>query len=191
MVYRLDGLRHHAVVGCHHQDHQVSGLGATRPHRGESLMAGGIEESDHATRRFHMVGTDVLRDTTCLTGRNLGTTDVIQKRSLAMIDVPHHGHYRGSWLQLGLHFGRLISGFVQIGFRVVKLGSEGLVPHLLDQNHRSLLIDDLVDGDHRPHLHQHLDDLGRLDRHLVCEIGNGDCFGHMDIAHHRLAWRGK
>jgi hypothetical protein len=61
----LDGLarlRHHAVVGRHHQDHDVGGLGATGTHGGEGLVAGGVEERDHAARRFHMVGTDVLGD---------------------------------------------------------------------------------------------------------------------------------
>ena len=49
---RLDGLRHGAVVGRHHQHHDVRDLGAARAHRGERLVAGRVEEGDHAARRL-------------------------------------------------------------------------------------------------------------------------------------------
>ena len=37
-----------------------------------------------------------------------------------------------------------------------------------------------------PSLHQRLDDFGRLDRHLVRQVGDGDGFRHRDFAHDRL-----
>ena len=46
VVERLDGLGHHAVVGRHHQDDDVGGLGATGPHGGERLVARGVDEGD-------------------------------------------------------------------------------------------------------------------------------------------------
>ena len=69
---RLDGLRHDAVVGRHHQHHDVGDLGAARAHRGECLMARRIEEGDHAARRLHVIGADVLRDAARLAGGDLG-----------------------------------------------------------------------------------------------------------------------
>ena len=65
------GLRHHAVVGRHHQDHDVGGLRAARAHGGEGLVARGVEEGDHAARRFDVVGADVLRDAAGLARRHL------------------------------------------------------------------------------------------------------------------------
>jgi hypothetical protein len=50
VVDGFDGLRHHAVVGRHHQDDDVGGLGAARTHGGERLVARGVEEGDHAAR---------------------------------------------------------------------------------------------------------------------------------------------
>jgi hypothetical protein len=51
VVDGLDRLGHHAVVGRHHQDDDVGGRGAARPHRGEGLVARGVEEGDDTARR--------------------------------------------------------------------------------------------------------------------------------------------
>ena len=92
----LFGLGHHAVVRSHHQNHNVSGLGTTGTHGRESLVTGGIEERHHATRSFHMVGTDVLRDAASLTRGHFGTADVIQQRCFAVVNVPHDRDHRGT-----------------------------------------------------------------------------------------------
>ena len=46
VIDRLDGLRHHAVVGGDHQHHDVGHLGAARAHGVEGLVAGRVEEAD-------------------------------------------------------------------------------------------------------------------------------------------------
>jgi hypothetical protein len=46
VVERLDRLRHDAVVGRHHQDHDVGGLGTTGTHGGERLVTRGVDERD-------------------------------------------------------------------------------------------------------------------------------------------------
>ena len=43
---RLDGLRHHAVVGRHHQDDDVGHRGAAGAHRREGGVARGVDEGD-------------------------------------------------------------------------------------------------------------------------------------------------
>ena len=58
------------------------------------------------------------------------------------------------------------------------LAAMRLVAHFLDHDHRRFLVEHLVDGDHLAQLHQRLDDLGRLDRHLVRELGHGDRLRH-------------
>ena len=50
VVDGFEGLRHDAVVGRHHQDHDVGDLGAARAHAGERLVAGRIDEDDLAAR---------------------------------------------------------------------------------------------------------------------------------------------
>ena len=50
VVEGLDGLGHDAVVGRHHQDDDVGGLGAAGPHGGERLVARGVDEGDQRGR---------------------------------------------------------------------------------------------------------------------------------------------
>ena len=51
VVDRLDRLRHHAVVGRHHDHRDVGDLGAAGAHRGERLVARRVEEGDPSCRR--------------------------------------------------------------------------------------------------------------------------------------------
>ena len=58
----FEGLRHDAVVGRHHQHHDVGDFGAAGAHAGERFVAGRIDEDDLAAVLLHVVGADVLRD---------------------------------------------------------------------------------------------------------------------------------
>ena len=42
----LDGLGHHAVVGRHHQDHDIGHVRPAGPHGREGLVAGRVQEGD-------------------------------------------------------------------------------------------------------------------------------------------------
>ena len=64
MGNRLFGLRHHAIVGRHNQNHNVGCRRTTRTHRGKRFVTWGIEEGDHATRSFHVVRANVLGNPT-------------------------------------------------------------------------------------------------------------------------------
>ena len=96
-----------------------------------------------------------------------------------MVDVAHDGDDRCAGQRLVLLLGGAL--FFEEGIRIVQLGGEGLVAHFLDEDHGRFLVQLLVDGDHLAQLHQLLDDLGSLDRHLVGQIGHRDGFGHMDF----------
>lgn len=104
-----------------------------------------------------------------------------------MVDVAHHGHDRRAGL--GLDVLLFLHPFDQQRFRIVQLGRDRLVAHFLDHDHRGLLIQHLVDRDHLAELHHLLDDLGRLDRHLVRQFGHGDGFRHVHFTHDRLGRR--
>ena len=61
----IDGfkrLRHHAVVGGHHQDDDIGDLGAARAHASERFVAGRVDEDDLAAVLLDVVRADVLRD---------------------------------------------------------------------------------------------------------------------------------
>jgi hypothetical protein len=42
----------------------------------------------------YAVRTDVLGDTTCFTGDNVGFADMVEQRGLTMVNVTHHGDDR-------------------------------------------------------------------------------------------------
>ena len=68
VVDRLDGLGHHAVVGRNDEHDDVGGLGAAGAHRGEGLVARGVDERDEAAVLDGLVRADVLGDATGLAG---------------------------------------------------------------------------------------------------------------------------
>ena len=101
-----------------------------------------------------------------------------------MVDVTHDSDHWRTRQHFVLRLDFCV--FFEERIRIVELGGKGLVAHLFHQNHRGFLVELLVDGDHLTQLHQLLDDLGRLDRHLVCQIGHADGFGHVHFLHLRF-----
>ncbi len=98
--------------------------------------------------------------------------DVVEQRGLAVVDVAHDGDHRRARHRLVLRVG--FGLFLEEGIGIVELGGHRRVAHLLDDDHRGLLVELLVDGDHLAQLHQLLDDLGGLHRHLVRQVGDAD-----------------
>ena len=98
----LDGLGHDAVVGGHHQDHDVGHLGTTGTHGREGLVAGGVDERDRVALPLDLVGADVLGDATGLAGHDVGRADAVEQQGLAVVDVAHDGDDRRAGPQLRL-----------------------------------------------------------------------------------------
>ena len=95
MIDGLDGLRHDAVVGRHHQDHDVGDVGAAGAHGREGGVAGGVEEGDAlAVLQAHLIGADVLGDAAVLAAGHVGGAQGVEQRGLAVVDVTHDGHHR-------------------------------------------------------------------------------------------------
>ena len=182
MLQGLDRLRHDAVVGADHQDHDIGDLGAARAHRCERRMARRVEERDHALGRFDVVGADVLRDAARFPRGHLGAADVIEQRSLAVVDVAHdgdHGRTRRHLEGTGL-------AALQIVLDDIFLAQHRRMAHLLDHQHGRILLDHLIDRRHDAHVHHDLDDFGRLDRHLLGKFGHGHRLADRDLAHDAL-----
>src|SRR6516225_1819891 len=152
---------------------------AARAHGGKGRMARGVEERDDPARGLHVIGADVLRDAARLARRHFGAADVVEERGLAVIDVAHDGDHRRTRLELRFRLRAL-----QIRLDLVLLEDLRRVAHLLDHEHRGVLIDRLIDGCHDAHVHEHLDDLGRLDRHLLRELGDRDRLADAHLTHH-------
>src|SRR5690606_2918989 len=61
------------------------------------------------------------------------------------------------------------------------------VSHLLYQQGRSVLVQDLIDGRHDAHLEQYLDDFRGLDGHLLGQVRDGVCFADGDFTGNKLS----
>ena len=100
MVQGFKRLRHHAIIGGDNQHYDVCDLGSTGAHAGKGFVAGSIEEDNLAAKGrriflgdLHLVSADMLCDSSRLTSGDIGFTNSIKQRSLAMIYVTHDGHH--------------------------------------------------------------------------------------------------
>ena len=59
---------------------------------------------------------------------------------------------------------------------------------LFNDQGRCILINNLVDRDHRAHVEQDLDHLVTLDRHFLCEFSYADTLRNFDFAYNRGCW---
>ena len=181
MADRLDGLRHHAVIGGHHQDHDVGNAGAAGAHGGESLVARRVDECDlFAGRHLHLIGADVLGDATGLAGRDVGRTQRIEQRGLAVVHVTHHGDHRRTRLQVVIGIGGTLQAHLDVGLRDTPCA----VAEFLHHEFRGIGIQRLGDGGHDAEFHQRLDHLAGACGHAVGEFLHRDAVGQDDVAHH-------
>ncbi len=168
VVDGLDCLRHHRVIGGDDDDGEVGQLGSTGSHGGERLVARGVQERDApSVRKFHVVGTDVLRDTSGLSGDHVGFTNIVEQRCLTVVNVTHHRDDRRPWDEILLTV-NLFAAALDLLCQVSR-DELDLVAELLGDKHKRLGVKPLVDGHHQTKLHASLDDL--VDRSIVHECG--------------------
>src|SRR5690606_34780904 len=124
------------VTSSHRRQHYIGRLSATGPHRRKGCVAGGVKEGDHAAISLHMIGTDMLSNTTGFAGGHLGTTDIVEQRGLAVVYVTHDGHYRSAadFLAFKVH------GFCQTVFQLAFTDMLVLVTQVFGDDGRSVLI---------------------------------------------------
>ena len=180
MLNGFHGLRHDAVIGSHHQHHDIGGCGTAGTHGGKRGMARGVNEGDNAALLgLHMIGTDLLGNAAGLSGSNLGLSDIVQEGGLAVVYMAHDGHHRRT--RLGM------AGHVTVGehlfLQLVFLAENNLVSHFLGHHLSGFLVNHLVDGHHVAELHDHLDNLGSLYGHLFGKLGNGNGFADLHFSH--------
>ena len=172
MVDRLDGLRHDIIVGSHNDNCDIRHLGSTGTHGGKGLVTRRIQEGDTASAlQLHVVSADVLRDTSGLTGNYVCITDVIQQRSLTVVDVSHHSYDRGTChpVFFVVFFFVGLDGFHHFGTDIF-----GLEAEFFSYNINSFRIQALVDGNHDTDAHTSSDNLGNRHIHHVGKVVGGN-----------------
>jgi len=180
MMNRLDRLRHHAVIGSHNQNNNICDLGAARAHGGERRMAGRIDESNLGSRwRGDLIGADMLGDATGFARCHLGRSDSVEQRSLAVVDVAHHGDDRCTRHKLS----RIVRDIKQPFFHIGLSHATDAVAHFFGDKLGGIGIDDVVDRCHLALLHQQADHVDSAFGHAVGEVLDADRFGYRDFAH--------
>ena len=176
---RLDGLRHHAVVGRHHQHGDVGRLRAAGTHGGERLVARGVDEGDLALVAVdlggHLVGADGLGDATGLAGHHVGLADGVQQLRLAVVDVTHDGDDRRTGREVllaALVLAELdVEALQQLAVLVLGRDDLDLVVELGREHRKGVLGDRLGGGDHLAQVEQHLDQVRHVDVDLLRQVG--------------------
>ena len=107
VIDALNGLRHHAIVGGHHEHDKVGHICAARTHGTKGCVAGRVEKCDGLKTFlvFRMgdingVGADVLGDPTGFAGNHIGVSNGVEQRRLAVIHMAHHGDHRRPRLEI-------------------------------------------------------------------------------------------
>ena len=87
----------------------------------------------------------MLSNAARLARSHFGAANVIEQRGLAMVDVPHDRHDRGTWRNFRNRFAFVLAN-VSLG--VVEFGRLRRMAHFLNENDRSFLVENLVDRNH-------------------------------------------
>ncbi len=177
VVNRLDRLRHDAVVGGDDQDHDVRDPGAARPHHGEGLVAGRVDEGDAAVPGPDVIRADVLRDAAGLARSDVRFPDCVQERGLAVVHVSHDRDHRVARAQA-----RLVDLFgVLEGHLLLKADHLRVETELAADLPGNLGVEWLVDGGEDAAADEPCDDVLGLAVHLLGQLLDRDAFGDGDL----------
>ncbi len=181
----LDGLRHDAVIGGHHQHNDIGHLGAASAHGGERGVTRRVDKRDRiAPVGHHLISADMLGDAARLAGHHIGVAQSVEQRRLAMVHVAHDGDDRSARLEMLDGVGLANETFLHVGFGHPLDG----VPELLGEDLRRVGVDHVVDLVHLPLLHQELDKIDGALRHTIGELLDGDGFRQLNFAGNFLTW---
>ena len=188
VVQRLDRLRHHTVVGRHHQHGDVGRLGTPGTHGGERLVARGVDEGDGpllaVDLRRDLVGADRLGDAPRLARHHVGLADGVQQLGLAVVDVTHHGDHRRPGRQVLLATFVLaeldVEALQQLAVLVLGRDHLDVVVELRAEHLQRVVGDRLGRRHHLAQVEQHLDQRADVGADLLGQVGQRGAPGQPD-----------
>ena len=126
-------------------------------------------------RRIHHISADMLCDATEFLGHDVRLSNCVEELGLAMVYMPHDGD---NWRTLFQLFG-FVGGLFYDGL-VVEAYDLDLAAVFCSQDGCSVRVDPLIDGSHHTERHQFTDQIGRLQIHFLCKLGNADILHNID-----------
>jgi hypothetical protein len=112
-------------------------------------------------------------------GGDIGRTQRIQQRRLAVVDMAHNGDHRWAWLQLRVAVRSSGQAEFDVGFG----NAAGTVAKFLYHQFGGIGIERLGDGGHHAELHQRLHYLAGACGHSVGQLLHRDAVRQNDVAH--------
>ncbi len=178
VVDRLDGLRHHSIIGRDNQHHDIRDLRAAGTHTRERFVTRRIDENDLLPVVIDVICADMLRNPARFLVGNMRQTDRVEKRRLAMVDMTHDRDHRRPAEQI-----RRFLGDLDILHRLflVSHGGSGCA-ELAGNIGREFRVERLVDGGEDAAVHQLLDNEIRLHVKFLGEFLDRDAFRNRDVA---------
>ena len=140
-------------------------------------MARGVQEGDGAAVDFDGIGADVLGDAAGLAGDDVGMADIVQQGGLAVVDVAHDHHDRGTRLKILF----LVRGGVDQA--LLHRDDDFLLDFTAEfhrHQRRGVIIHRVGDRGEHAGLDKLLDDLGRRLLHAGGQFAHRDLVGNLD-----------
>ena len=175
MCDSLLGGRHDRVIGSDDDNRDIGNLSTTGTHSGKCLVTWGIKECNPtAVLKLHVISTDVLGNTTSLTSDNICLTDIVEERSLTMVNVTHHCNNRSTANEIILVILCLLNSLLYLSTYI--LGSKA---KLLSHDVNRLCIQTLVDTYHHADRHQSSNKLCYRNIHHGSKLRNSNKLGEL------------
>ena len=129
------GLRHHTIICCDHNNHNICDLCPSSTHRRKGFVTWGVDKGNATIWGFNMISTNMLGNAACFTCSHFGFTDIIKKRSFTMVNMPHNSHHRGAVNRLTVIF--LLRHLI---FKCIFIQQDGFMTHLFNNQLSSFLV---------------------------------------------------
>ena len=167
------GLRHHAVVGRHHQHGDVGDVGAAGPHLGERFVARRIDERDPPAVLLDRIGADVLRDAAAFAAHHVEADDPVQQRRLAVVDVAQERDHRRTRHEVGRIVDCVLELLDELVFEALRPGEFDVEAEFRDDEFGQLGIDHVGDLGHHVVVQEDPLNLRGLDAGRFGELADG------------------
>ena len=138
-------------------------------------MTRSIEECNTTTVfQLHVISTDMLGNTSSLTGNYIRLTDIVEQRSLTVVNVSHHRYNRSTRLQIFRSIFFFNNSLCHFRTYIFSLESE-FFSHQID----GFSIQTLVDGNHDTNTHTSSDNLVNRNIHHRCQFVSRNELGQL------------
>ena len=184
MVDGFHCLWHYAVICSNNKNYNICNLCTAGTHHCECFVTWSIKECDVlSVFCAYLVSTNLLSNSTGFACRNIFITDSIQSLCLTVVNMSHDCNNR--WTRsftIRRTFVTCDDSFI------IKTYKVNLTVVFVCKKCSCIRVNGLVDCYHHTHSHKLTDDFTCFEIHLLCKIGNGNCFHDINCLWNYACW---